>query len=39
MDCLIENNFDPGCGHYFLEELLVQTKAKVVTIFKKIKRS
>ena len=33
MDCLIENNFDPGCGHYFLEEFLVETEGQVVPVF------
>jgi len=33
MDCLIENKFDPGCGHYFLEEFLVETPAQVVPLF------
>jgi len=31
--CLIDNNFNPGCNHYFLEEFLVQTGAQVVPLF------
>jgi hypothetical protein len=33
MDCLIENKFDPGCNHYFLEEFLVETSGQVVPLF------
>jgi len=31
--CLIDNNFNPGCNHYFLEDFLVQTDAQVVPLF------
>ena len=33
IECLINNNFDPGCNHYFLEEFLVETPGQVVPLF------
>jgi len=31
--CLIDNNFNPGCNHYFLEEFLIETEAQVAPLF------
>ena len=33
LNCLIENEFNPGCDHYFLEDFQINTESQVTAFF------
>jgi hypothetical protein len=33
LNCLIENEFNPGCDHYFLEHFQINTESQVTAFF------
>lgn len=33
IDCLVTNNFNPRCDHYFLEDFVIDSDVQVTAIF------